>query len=165
MKALAATVMSLTLATSSMAETDTPLKITRNGAQPSAKGPADNFTGSVRVDSLFRADEPARVSGGLVTFEVGAHTAWHTHPLGQTLIVTQGVGLVQRAGGPIQEIRPGDVVWIPPGEKHWHGATPTTGMSHYAIAEQLNGKSVDWLEKLTLAQYSTPALSATGEQK
>lgn len=153
MKALAATVMSLSLATSSLAQTGAPLKITRNGAQPSASGSADNFTGSVRVDSLFRAEEPARVSGGHVTFDAGAHTAWHTHPLGQTLIVTQGLGLVQRWGGPVQEIHPGDIVWIPPGEKHWHGASPTHGMGHYAIAEQLNGKSVDWLEKLAPAEY------------
>lgn len=164
MNALTATVISLSLATSSLAQSDASLKIIRNGAQPSAKGPVENFTGSVRVDSLFRADDPARVSGGLVTFDAGAHTAWHTHPLGQTLIVTQGVGLVQRAGGPIQEIRPGDIVWIPPGEKHWHGATPTTGMSHYAIAEHLNGKSVDWLEKLTPTQYVVPTLNSTGEK-
>lgn len=157
MKALAATVMSLTLATGGLAQTDAPLKITRNGALAPIKGSVDNFTGGVRVDSLFRAEEPARASGGHVSFDAGAHTAWHTHPLGQTLIVTQGVGLVQRWGGPVQEIRPGDVVWIPPGEKHWHGATPTSGMAHYAIAEQLNGKSVDWLEKLTPAQYPTPA--------
>lgn len=155
MKALAATMMSLSLATSAMAEPD-PLKITRNGSLPSARGPAENFTGSVRVDSPFRAEAPARVSGGHVTFEPGAHTAWHTHPLGQTLIVTAGAGLVQRWGGPVQEIRPGDIVWIPPGEKHWHGAAPTTGMSHYAIAEQHDGKSVDWLEKLTPAQYAAP---------
>ncbi|MES2973732.1 MAG: cupin domain-containing protein [Pseudomonadota bacterium] len=156
MKALAATMMSLSLAAGAMAQNDSPLKITRNGSAPSAKGPAENFNGSVRVDSLFRADEPARVSGGLVTFDAGAHTAWHTHPLGQTLIVTQGVGLVQRWGGPVQEIRPGDIVWIPPGEKHWHGASPTNGMSHYAISEVLNGKSVDWLEKLTPGQYAAP---------
>jgi quercetin dioxygenase-like cupin family protein len=155
MKALAATVMSLSLATAGLAQTGQPLKVTRNGAQPSAKGPAENFTGAVRVDSLFRADEPARVSGGHVTFEPGARTAWHTHPLGQTLLVTSGVGLVQRWGGPVQEIRPGDVVWIPPGEKHWHGGSPTNGMSHYAIAELLNGKAVDWLEQVSDTQYST----------
>src|SRR5438093_11387253 len=105
---------------------------------------------------LFQAPDPARTVGALVTFEPGARTAWHTHPLGQTLIVTQGVGLVQRWGGPIQEIRPGDVVWIPAGEKHWHGATPATGMSHVAIGEQLDGKSVDWLEKVSDAQYGSP---------
>jgi quercetin dioxygenase-like cupin family protein len=155
MKALAATVMSLSLGSPALAlaQEDTPLRVTRNGSLPSAKGPAENFTGSVRVDSPFRADEPARVSGGLVTFEPGARTAWHKHPLGQTLIVTQGLGLVQRWGGPVQEIRPGDIVWIPAGEKHWHGASATTGMSHYAIAELLAGKAVDWLEQVSDAQY------------
>ncbi len=153
MKKLAAVVTSLSLVTSVLAQSDQGLRITRNGSLPSTAGPSQNFTGNVRVDMLFRGDAPARVSGGLVTFEPGAHTAWHTHPLGQTLIVTQGVGLVQRAGGPVQEIRPGDVVWIPPGEKHWHGATPANGMSHIAIAEQLDGKSVEWLEKVTDAQY------------
>lgn len=157
MKALAATVMSLSIATSGMAQTAQALKITRNGAQPAAKGPAENFTGAVRVDSRFSAKEPARMSGGHVSFEPGAHTAWHTHPLGQTLLVTSGVGLVQRWGGPVQEIRPGDVVWIPPGEKHWHGATPANAMSHYAISEQLGGKSVDWLEKVSPQQYPYPA--------
>lgn len=157
MKALAATVMSLSLAFAATAQTEPPLKITRNGAQPAVRGAGANFTGTVRVDSLFRAEDPGRVSGGLVTFEPGAHSAWHTHPLGQTLIVTQGVGLVQRWNGPVQEIRPGDVVWIPPGEKHWHGASPTTGMSHFAIAEQLNGKSVDWLEKVNDSQYGANA--------
>ncbi|MES2613293.1 MAG: cupin domain-containing protein [Pseudomonadota bacterium] len=147
--------VSLTLAAPCAAETGPqPLKITRNGTQPSARGPVDYFTGSVRVDSPFQAEGPARVGGGHVTFEPGARTAWHTHPLGQTLLVTSGVGLVQRWGGPVQEIRPGDVVWIPPGEKHWHGATPTTAMGHYAIAERLDGKSVDWLEKVTDAQYA-----------
>ncbi len=128
-------------------------RIVRNGEQPSTKGPAENFTGAVRVESRFQAPAPARVGGGLVTFEPGAHTAWHTHPLGQTLLVTQGVGLVQVAGQPVQEIRPGDVVWIPPGARHWHGASATQGMSHYAIAESLDGKTVDWLEKLTHAEY------------
>jgi quercetin dioxygenase-like cupin family protein len=153
MKALAATLMSLSLASPGMAQDGEPLKITRNGTQPSARGPAENFSGAVRVDSLFRADEPARVSGGHVTFEPGARTAWHTHPLGQTLLVTSGVGRVQRWGGPVQEIRPGDVVWIPPGEKHWHGASPTNAMGHYAIAELLGGKAVDWLEKISDPQY------------
>lgn len=153
MKALAATVMSLSLAASALAQESPPLKITRNGAEPSVKGPAENFTGAVRVDSRFSAEAPARLSGGHVSFEPGARTAWHTHPLGQTLLVTSGVGRVQRWGGPVQEIRPGDVVWIPPGEKHWHGASPTNAMGHYAITELLGGKSVDWLEKVSDPQY------------
>jgi quercetin dioxygenase-like cupin family protein len=140
---------------SDAASTEAPqaIDIIRNGSQPSAIGPAEHFTGSARIDSLFQARDPARVSGGIVTFEPGARTAWHTHPLGQTLIVTSGVGLVQQWGGPIQEIRPGDMVWIPPGVKHWHGATATTGMTHIAIAEALDGKSVDWMEKVTDEQY------------
>lgn len=129
------------------------MKITRNGSQPSGKGPADYFTGSVRIDSRFQADAPARVGGAIVTFEPGARTAWHTHPLGQTLIVTSGRGWAQHEGGPVEEIRPGDVVWFPPGEKHWHGATATTAMTHIAIAESLDGKAVDWLEHVTDAQY------------
>lgn len=129
------------------------MEITRVGSQPSGKGPADWFTGAVRVDPLFQAPEPARVTGASVTFEPGARTAWHTHPLGQTLIITSGVGCVQRDGGPIEEIRPGDVVWFPPSEKHWHGATATTAMTHIAIQEALNGKTVDWLEKVTDEQY------------
>jgi len=129
------------------------MDITRSGAQPSAKGPADWFTGTVRVDPLFGPPEPARVSGALVTFEPGARTAWHTHPLGQTLIVTTGLGWVQTEGGPIEEIRPGDVVWFAPGEKHWHGASQTTAMSHIAVQEKLNGKNVDWMEKVSDAQY------------
>jgi quercetin dioxygenase-like cupin family protein len=129
------------------------MDIFRVGSKPSGKGPADWFTGTVRVDPLFMAPEPARVSGALVTFEPGARTAWHTHPLGQTLIVTAGCGWVQRDGGAIEEIRPGDVVWFPPGEKHWHGATATTAMSHIAIQEKLNGSVVDWLEQVTDAQY------------
>ena len=127
--------------------------VTRAGSQPSARGPETNFTGAVRVDAPFRASAPARVSGGSVTFEPGARSAWHTHPLGQTLIVTAGVGWVQHWGGPAQEIRPGDTVWIPPGAKHWHGATATTGMTHIAISEQLDGQSVDWIEKVSDAQY------------
>ena len=123
------------------------------GAVPSARGSEANFTGAVRIDTAFRAGAPARVSGGTVTFEPGARTAWHTHPLGQTLIVTAGVGWVQHRGGPVQEIRPGDVVWVPPGVKHWHGATATTGMAHVAISEQLDGKSADWMEKVGDAQY------------
>ncbi len=129
------------------------MDIKRNGAQPSAKGPADWFTGSVRIDTPFQGEGPARVGGAIVTFEPGARTAWHTYPLGQTLIVTSGRGLAQRAGGPIEDIRPGDVVWFPPGEKHWHGAAPATAMTHIAIAEALDGKVVDWLEKVSDAQY------------
>jgi quercetin dioxygenase-like cupin family protein len=128
--------------------------IKRAGSQPSGKGPADWFTGTVRVDPLFSANEPARTGGTLVTFEPGARTVWHTHPLGQTLIVTAGMGLVQREGGPIEEIRPGDVVWFPPNEKHWHGASPTTAMSHIAVQEALNGSPVTWMEKVTDEQYS-----------
>ena len=129
------------------------MDIKRAGSQPSEKGPSDWFTGRVRIDPLFRAPEPALVAGASVTFEPGARTAWHTHPLGQTLIVTAGCGRVQRWGGPIEEIRPGDVVWIPPAEKHWHGATATTAMTHIAIQEKLNGKPVDWMEKVTDEQY------------
>jgi len=129
------------------------MDIQRNGSKPSAKGSADYFTGSVRIDTPFRATEPARVAGAIVTFEPGARTAWHTHPLGQTLLVVAGLGWVQRVGGPVEEIRPGDVVWIPPAEKHWHGATATTGMSHVAIAEAENGSAVEWLEQVTDAQY------------
>jgi quercetin dioxygenase-like cupin family protein len=129
------------------------MDITRPGTQPSATGPQDWFTGTVRIDPLFTAPDPARVAGALVTFEPGARTAWHTHPLGQTLIVTAGFGRVQRAGGPIEDIRPGDVVWFPPGEKHWHGAGPSTAMSHIAIQERLNGSVVEWLEQVSEAQY------------
>jgi quercetin dioxygenase-like cupin family protein len=129
------------------------MEIKRSGSQPSDNGPADYFTGTVRIDPLFEAPEPARVRGASVTFEPGARTAWHTHPLGQTLIVTSGCGLVQCWGGPIEEIRLGDVIWFPPGEKHWHGATPTTAMTHIAIQEALNGKPVDWMEKVSDEQY------------
>lgn len=129
------------------------MQINRAGAQPSGKGPADWFTGTVRLDALFSPSEPARVNGAHVTFEPGARTAWHTHPLGQTLIVTFGCGRVQRDGGPIEEIRAGDVVWFPPGEKHWHGAGPATAMSHIAIQEKLDGKNVDWMEKVSDEQY------------
>jgi len=128
--------------------------ITRAGSQSSAKGPAEYFTGSVRIDTPFKGDAPARIGGATVTFEPGARTAWHTHPLGQTLIVTSGCGRVQREGGPIEEIRPGDVIWFPPGEKHWHGAGPTTAMTHIAIAEALDGKTVTWMEHVTDQQYS-----------
>ncbi len=129
------------------------MDITRVGSRASGKGPADWFTGLVRVDPLFTAPEPARVACASVTFEPGARTAWHTHPLGQTLIVTSGCGRAQRWGGSIEEIRPGDVVWFPPGEKHWHGASPTTAMTHTAIHEQLDGKAVDWMEKVNDEQY------------
>src|SRR5213083_2673936 len=125
------------------------MEIKRNGSQASAAGPADWFMGRVRIDPLFEAPEPARVRGASVTFEPGARTAWHTHPLGQTLIVTSGLGWAQRWGGSIEEIRPGDVVWFAPGEKHWHGATPTTAMTHIAIQEALNGKVVEWMEHVT----------------
>lgn len=129
------------------------MNIKRSGSQPSGKGHVEWFTGSVRVDPLFQAEAPGRVAGAQVTFEPGARTAWHTHPLGQTLIVTSGCGRVQRWGGPVEETRPGGVVWFPAGEKHWHGATATTGMSHIAVQEQLDGKAVDWIEKVTDEQY------------
>jgi quercetin dioxygenase-like cupin family protein len=128
--------------------------IKRSGSQPSGKGPADWFTGTVRIDPLFQPNPPARTVGACVTFEPGARTAWHPHPLGQTLIVTAGYGLAQREGGPIEQIRPGDVVQFAPGEKHWHGATPTTAMTHLAIQEQLDGKAVDWLEKVSDADFA-----------
>ena len=132
---------------------ETTLDIQRHGSQPASKGPADYFTGSVQIDSRFQRADPARVGGAIVTFEPGARTAWHTHPLGQTLIVTSGCGWAQREGGPIDEIRLGDVVWIPPGEKHWHGATETTAMTHVAIAELLEGKAVEWMEQVSDEQY------------
>jgi quercetin dioxygenase-like cupin family protein len=171
MKLLAATAMSLTLAASALAQTgggnaqpgSTPspgsngnvhdMVISRAGSQASGKGPAQNFTGSVRVDPLFPAHSPSTVSGGQVTFEPGARSAWHTHPMGQVLIVTTGVGRVQRWGEAVQEIRPGDVIWTPPGVKHWHGAAPTTAMTHIALQETANGKNVEWLEKVTDEQY------------
>jgi quercetin dioxygenase-like cupin family protein len=129
------------------------MEIKRSGSQPSGKGPEDWFTGTVLVDPLFSAPEPARVVGASVTFEPGARTAWHTHPLGQTLVVTSGLGRAQHWGGQIEEIRPGDVIWFAPGEKHWHGASPSAAMTHLAIQEKLNGKTVDWLEKVSDAQY------------
>ncbi len=129
------------------------MNITRNGSQPSSRGNADWFTGAVRFDQPFTADEPARIGGLLVTFEPGARTAWHTHPLGQTLYVTAGLGWAQREGGPVEEIRPGDVVWFAPGEKHWHGACPAAAMTHLAIQERLDGRAVDWLEKVSDEQY------------
>lgn len=171
MKSFAATAMSLTLAASAFAQTsggnappggatslDTTgnaqdMVISRAGSQASGKGPAQNFTGNVRVDPLFAAHAPSTVSGGQVTFEPGARSAWHTHPMGQVLVVTAGVGRVQRWGGAVQEIRPGDVVWTPAGVKHWHGAAPTTAMTHIALQETANGKNVEWLEKVTDEQY------------
>ena len=129
------------------------MEIKRNGSQPSAKGPAEWFTGVVRIDPLHQSSEPARVGCAYVTFEPGARTAWHTHPLGQTLVVTAGCGRVQRRGGPVEESRPGDVVSIPPGEKHWHGAAPTTAMTHIAIHEYLEGKAVDWMEQVSDPEY------------
>ena len=145
----------------SVAQTQTPedrgaIKIMRSGSQASRQGPAETFSGTVLVDPLFQPSAPARSSGSLVTFQPGARTAWHSHPLGQILIVTAGVGRVQRWGDPVDEIRRGDVVWIPPGQKHWHGAAPNSSVAHIAIVEQLNGKTVDWMEKVSDAQYSEP---------
>jgi quercetin dioxygenase-like cupin family protein len=163
MKLLATTVLSLSLCAGASAQADqatassndgvSALAITRSGSQPSAKGSVDYFTGSVRIDPLFQANVPSRASGAMVTFEPGARTAWHTHPAGQVLIVMAGAGWVQSWGGGIQAIRPGDVVQIPPGAKHWHGATATTGMTHIAIQEQVDGKVVDWMEQVSDAQY------------
>ncbi len=129
------------------------MEISRNGARPSVEGPSENFTGSVRIDPLFGAVEPTRASAALVTFEPGARSAWHTHPLGQKLIVTSGVGRTQVEGGPVEEIRPGDVIWCPPGVKHWHGASSTTAMSHIAVQEAENGSVVSWMEQVTEDQY------------
>lgn len=129
------------------------MEITKVGSQPSARGPADWFTGAVRIDAPFQRAAPARIAGATVTFEPGARTAWHTHPLGQTLMVTSGCGRVQRDGGPVEEVQAGDVVWFEPGEKHWHGASPTTAMTHIAIQEQLDGKVVDWMDHVTDEQY------------
>jgi quercetin dioxygenase-like cupin family protein len=138
------------------------MKITRVGAQVSGRGPADWFSGAVRIDPLFQPSPPARAAAAMVTFEPGARTAWHTHPLGQTLIVTAGCGLAQREGGPIEPIYPGDVVWFEPGEKHWHGASPTTAMTHIAIHEALDGKTVEWLEKVSDEQYGAWSLKRGG---
>ncbi|MFY9923103.1 MAG: cupin domain-containing protein [Opitutaceae bacterium] len=129
------------------------MEINRSGSQPSRRGPSEWFTGTVRIDPLFQATDPARAAGNSVTFEPGARTAWHTHPLGQTLIVTAGCGRAQRWEGPIEEIRPGDVIWFAPGEKHWHGAAPTTAMTHIAVQEHQNGKPVEWMEKVSDGQY------------
>lgn len=131
------------------------MKIDRVGGKESIEGPADWFTGSVRIDPLFEPEDPARVNGAKVTFEPGARTAWHTHPLGQTLVVTDGCGWVQREGGPVEEVHPGDVVWFSPEEKHWHGATDRTAMTHIAIQEKLNGKAVEWMEHVSDSQYRT----------
>ena len=129
------------------------MEITRIGSQPSGKGPTDWFTGSVRIDPLFQPNDHRRAAAATVTFEPGARTAWHTHPLGQTLIVVSGIGWVQKEGGPVEEIHPGDVVWFAPGERHWHGASPTTAMSHIAVQEKLNGSPVDWMEQVSDDQY------------
>ena len=129
------------------------MKINRVGSQPSAKGPEDYFTGTVRVDAHFKAEEPGRSSASTVTFEPGSRTAWHTHPLGQAILIASGCGWVQRVGGPVEEVYPGDTVWFPAGEKHWHGATATKGMTHVAITESLDGKVADWLEKVSDEQY------------
>jgi quercetin dioxygenase-like cupin family protein len=132
------------------------MEIKKCGSRPSARGPEEYFTGTVRVDPLFEAPDPARARSASVTFEPGARTAWHTHPLGQTLIVTSGFGRVQKWGGPVEEIRPGDVVWFEPNEKHWHGASPTVAMTHIAVQEALNGKVVDWMEKVSDEDYQKP---------
>jgi quercetin dioxygenase-like cupin family protein len=129
------------------------MEITRLGSQPSMKGPAEWFTGNVRIDPLFQPNGHRRAAAARVTFEPGARTAWHTHPVGQTLVITSGIGLVQRQGGPIEEVRPGDIVWFPPNEKHWHGASPSMSMTHIATQEELNGKVVDWMEKVTDEEY------------
>ena len=134
-------------------ETNTAMQIRRAGSQPSVKGPADYFSGTVRVDPMFPATAPSRVNASHVTFEPGSRSNWHTHPLGQTLVITSGFGWVQREGGPIEEVRPGDIIWFPPGLKHWHGATPATALTHIAIQEALDGKNVDWLEKVSDEQY------------
>lgn len=151
MKSIFLAAISLVLAMPAFANPE--VVVTRAGSQPSSVGPAENFTGSVRVDDRFKGSGLARISGATVTFDPGARTAWHAHPLGQTLIVTAGVGLVQEWDGPIQEIRPGDIIWIPPGVKHWHGASPTVGMSHIAFSEALDGKTVEWMEQVSDEQY------------
>lgn len=157
MKPLATTALLLALFVSaaSAQEKSPMITITPIGSQPAVQGQADYFTGTVRIDTPFQAPPPARVGGATVTFEPGARTAWHTHPLGQTLLITAGSGLVQEWGGPVRKVNPGDVVWFPPGVKHWHGAAATTAMTHIAIAEALDGKAVDWMEKVSDAQYRT----------
>jgi len=157
MKSAIAALLTLTLSTAAFAQANTAgqqMVVTRAGSQASSKGPAQNFTGSVRVDPLFGVHAPSTVSGGAVTFEPGARSAWHTHPAGQVLIVSAGLGRVQQWGGPVQEIRPGDVIWTPPGVKHWHGAAPTTAVTHIAIQEAVGGKNVEWLEKVSDEQYA-----------
>lgn len=156
MNPLIAPLVALSLLTAE-AQAANEIRITPNGAQPSIKDAAENFTGTVRVDGLFKGDLPARIGGGTVTFEPGARTAWHSHPLGQTLIVTAGVGYVQQEGGPRQGIHPGDIVWIPPHIRHWHGATASNGMTHIAIAEAEDGKTVTWEEQVSDAQYAAQA--------
>jgi quercetin dioxygenase-like cupin family protein len=131
------------------------MEIIRAGSRPSGKGPSDWFTGTVRIDPLFNSFDAARVQGAHVTFEPGARTAWHTHPLGQTLVITSGLGRVQRLNGPIEDVRPGDVVWFAPGEKHWHGASPNTAMTHIAIQEAKDGKVVEWMEQVSTEQYGS----------
>ena len=154
MKLAAMTAPSFVLAASiASAQFEQAVTVTRSGSQPSTTGAVENFIGSVRVDDRFKGSGGARISGATVTFEPGARTAWHTHPLGQTLIVTQGVGRVQHENGPVQEIHPGDTIWIPPGVKHWHGASPTVGMSHIAFSEALDGKTVEWMEQVSDEQY------------
>ncbi|PHN26498.1 hypothetical protein ALP94_03766 [Pseudomonas savastanoi pv. glycinea] len=153
MRTLATAALSLSLVAFESYAEAMPVTVTPNGSQPSVKGPADFFTGAVRIDAPFKGSEPARVSGATVTFEPGARSAWHTHPLGQTLIVTAGTGLVQESGKAIQIIKAGDTVWIPPGVKHWHGAAANTGMTHVAIAEALDGKVVNWMEQVSEKEY------------
>jgi quercetin dioxygenase-like cupin family protein len=157
MKSVIPALLALTLSTAAFAQPSSAVQemvVTRAGSQASSKGPVQNFSGSVRVDPLFGAHAPSTTSGGAVTFEPGARSAWHTHPAGQVLIVTAGVGRVQQWGGPVQEIRPGDVIWTPPGVKHWHGAAPTTAVTHIAIQDAVGGKNVEWLEKVSDAQYA-----------
>ncbi|WP_431221993.1 (R)-mandelonitrile lyase [Serratia sp. L9] len=156
MKRLAIVAVSLLLSVSVVysKENSPVITVMQSGTTPSVKGPSEYFTGTVRIDSPFQGTDPARVGGATVTFEPSARTAWHTHPLGQTLIVTAGLGLVQEWGVPVREIRPGDIVWIPAGVKHWHGAAPETAMSHIAIAEAKEGKVVDWMEQVTDEQYA-----------
>lgn len=150
---VSAVLAGLAPAAAALSQPAQPVIVQRAGSQPPAAGPAQNFTGTVRVDGRFQGSQPARISGGTVTFEPGARTAWHTHPLGQTLVVIAGLGLVQHWDGPAQEIKPGDTVWIPPGVKHWHGATAGAGMTHVAISEALDGKTVEWLEHVSDEQY------------
>jgi 4-carboxymuconolactone decarboxylase len=158
MKMLAATAITLALFSPAFAQTQgsQSIRITRSGSQPPQQAPAENFTGSARVEPLFPANVPARAAGARVLFEPGARTGWHSHPLGQVLIVTAGTGRVQRWGDPVEEIRQGDVVWTPPGQKHWHGAAPNSSMTHIAITEELDGKRVEWMEKVSDAEYRAP---------